>query len=681
MPFGWAVALGAANYVNKRVMESRMEDQNERSAMAEDIRMRKKADDMAAIATSQLVSSGRENEHVFIPDYTTGGIKHIPLNQYTTTKSTTPAFSPDPDIAWYNALSTKENKIDGSKHRFVQVNPALTPELLKKGQFEDGTPIVANRDYVLFENTAPTKGERAISGISNWRNKLLDSQEGLKLALAQAKNGDNRALSKIMSIGSDLVRNWQGEQRPQELVAGNAYFEANPFGESGPLSFMKEHEIFQDEEFFKPFMSAVAEQTPYEFINSLNEMGYDVPINNPVTYTLDGNAVTVALTGNWDDLKVPVAQDGTRTSSRRATEWSPEFQNTIGSWAQRSGRSQYEWMRLLNGVAEKSTAIKDGREAYDRIKLFEENVAKLGQPVDFTSGVPVYRNSWGIAVKDEFRTLLNELNLEGEDAANLVGALMPQDMYKGIRTKVYNVNKSAHYFIAPGTDLDQLRSEKGDLERNIRLATQIQNTVPAGTGFTADLKSLKEGAKSQIDQLTRLFGSNPEGVGSVFVDVFKGFFSEEELDVANIDKMQETERDALMLKMRKFAVIQLMYSFAKGMGGSGSDRLSDQDAKNALEALQVSGLLNSQAGMNLVMETLIQSMEKRRQVLGGITSPRERDVIGGLFLQNMYEGRQGFEFTDVIMDAWTTQFNANPSKFRDPKTWTPGSGAAKKPRT
>lgn len=80
MPFGWAVALGAANYVNKRVTESLMEDQNERSAMAEDIRMRKKADDMAAIATSQLVSSGRENEHVFIPDYTTGGIKHIPLN-------------------------------------------------------------------------------------------------------------------------------------------------------------------------------------------------------------------------------------------------------------------------------------------------------------------------------------------------------------------------------------------------------------------------------------------------------------------------------------------------------------------------------------------------------------------------------------------------------------------------
>jgi len=678
MPFGWAVALGAANYVNKRVMESRMEDQNERSAMAEDIRMRKKADDMAAIATSQLLGSGRENEHVFIPDYTSGGIKHIPLNQYTTTKSATPAFSPDPDLAWYNALSTKENKIDGSKHRFVQVNPALTPEFLKKGAFADGTPVVANRDYILFENTAPTKGERATTGISNWRNKLLDSQDALKLALAQAKNGDNRALSKIMSIGSDLTLQWQKDARDPTPIAGNAYFEANPFGEGGPLAFMKDNEIFQDEEFFKPFMSTVANQTANEFLNSLNELGYNVPINNPVTYTLDGNAVTVALTGNWDDLKVPVAQDGTRNTSRRATEWSPEFQSTIGSWAERSGRSQYEWMRLLNGVAENSSAIADGREAYDRIKLFEKNVAKLGQPVDFRAGYPEYRNSWGIAVKDEFRTLLNELNLEGEDAANLVGALLPEDMYKGIRTKVYNVNKSAHYFINPGLKIEDLRAEKGDLERNIRLASQVQSTTPAGTGFTADLKSLKAGATDQVRQLRQLFGANPEGIGSDFISVFEGFLKDD-LDLQEIESL---EKDALLLKMRKFAVIQLMYSFAKGMGGSGSDRLSDQDAKNALEALQVSGLLNSQAGMNLVMETLIQSMEKRRQVLGGITSPRERDVIGGLFLQNMYEGRQGFEFSDAVLSAWATQYNASPNSVKgSPSGWTPNTENAPKPRT
>ena len=253
-----------------------------------------------------------------------------------------------------------------------------------------------------------------------------------------------------MGIGSDLVVNWQKDQRPQEVAAGNAVFEANPFGETGPLAFMKDHAVFKDQDFFTPFMSTVAEQTQYEFLNSLNELGYDVPINNPVTHTLDGKAVTVKLTGSWDDLMVPV--EGSR---RGAKEWGSTFQNTLGSWANRGGRSQYEWMMLLN-----NTGAENARVAYDRLKEFEQELKALGQPVDFTSGRPVYRESWGNAVKDKFRNLLNELDLQGEDAAAVVGALMPQDMYKGMRTRAYNVTKSAHYFIDPGMKIDALREEK-----------------------------------------------------------------------------------------------------------------------------------------------------------------------------------------------------------------------------
>lgn len=658
MPFGWAVALGAANYVNRRVQEKRESEAQTLAADEAEARLRRKADDAAAYGTLELMKLGKDKEFLLIPDYSTGGTKQIALNQYTTTPTTTLAMSPDPDLAWYNALSTKENKIDGSKHRFVAINPNLTPQVLKTGKFEDGTPVVANTDYILFENVAPTKGERATSGISNWRNKILESQDGLKLALAQARDGNNTALNKIMGIGSDLVVNWQKDQRPQEVAAGNAVFEANPFGETGPLAFMKDHAIFQDKDFFTPFMSTVAEQTQYEFLNSLNELGYDVPINNPVTHTLDGKAVTVKLTGSWDDLMVPV--EGSR---RGAKEWGSEFQNTIGSWAQRGGRSNYEWMMLLN-----NTGAENGRVAYDRLKEFEAELAALGQPVDFTSGRPVYRESWGNAVKDKFRNLLNELDLKGEDAAAVVGALMPQDLYKGMRTRAYNVTKSAHYFIDPGMKIDELRAEKGDLERNVRLASQIQSTIPAGTGLTADLKSLQAGAADQLRQLGNMFGTNPEGIRGTLLDTFRGFFTDDELDPENLEKLNA---DDLQLKLRKFAVIQLMYSFAKGMGGSGSDRLSDQDAKNALEALQTSGLLNTQKGMNIVMEALMGSMERRLQVLGGLTSSNEREIIGGLFIADLHKGRAGFEFSDVIMDAWTTAHSQKLNGVTNPATTAP----------
>lgn len=660
MSFGWAVALGAANYVNRRVQENREAEAQELAADEAEARLRRKADDAAAYGTLELMKLGKDKEFLLIPDYSTGGTKQIALNQYTTTP-TTLAMSPDPDLAWYNALSTKENKIDGSKHRFVAINPNLTPQALKTGKFSDGTAVVANKDYILFENVAPTKGERATSGISNWRNKILESQDGLKAALALARDGNNTALNKIMGIGSDLVVNWQKDQRPQEVAAGNAVFEANPFGETGPLAFMKDHAVFQDQDFFTPFMSTVAEQTQYEFLNSLNELGYDIPINNPVTHTLDGKAVTVRLTGSWDDLKVPV-------EGSRRNEWGSEFQDTIGSWASRGGRSQYEWMMLLN-----NTGTASARVAYDRLKEFEAELKALGQPVDFTSGRPVYRESWGNAVKDKFRILLNELDLKGEDAAAVVGALMPQDLYKGMRTRAYNVTKSAHYFIDPGMKIDELRAEKGDLERNVRLASQIQSTIPAGTGLTADLKTLQAGAADQLRQLTEMFGANPEGVRGSLVNTFRGFFTDEELDPDNLERLNA---DDLQLKLRKFAVIQLMYSFAKGMGGSGSDRLSDQDAKNALEALQTSGLLNSQKGMNIVMEALMGSMERRLQVLGGITSSNEREIIGGLFIADLHKGRAGFEFSDVIMDAWTTAHGQKLNGVTNPAT----TKATKKPR-
>jgi len=663
MAFGFAVALGAANYVNRRIQESREAESQKLAADEAEARLRRKADDAAAHGTLELMNLGKDKDFLLLPDYSTGGTKTIALNQYAS-KTAAPTMSPDPDLAWYSALSTKENKIDGSKHRFVAINPNLTPQALKTGKFSDGTAVVANTDYILFENVAPTKGERATSGISNWRNKILESQDGLKLALAQARDGNNTALNKIMGIGSDLVVNWQKDQRPQEVAAGTAVFEANPFGETGPLAFMKDHAVFKDADFFTPFMSTVAEQTQYEFLNSLNELGYDVPINNPVTHTLDGKAVTVRLTGSWDDLMVPV--EGSRRGSK---EWGSEFQNTIGSWAQRGGRSKYEWMMLLN-----NTGTENARVAYDRLKEFEAELKALGQPVDFTSGTPVYRQSWGNAVQDKFRNLLNELDLKGDDAAAVVGALMPQDLYKGIRTRTYNVTKSAHYYINPGMKIDELRAEKGDLERNVRLASQIQSTIPAGTGAAAEIKQIRSGLVDQFRQLSGIFGTNPEGIRGTLLDVFRpkegGFLTPKDMEPESLEKGNQ---EALLLKARKFAVIQLMYSFAKGMGGSGSDRLSDQDAKNALDALQVSGLLNTRAGMNLVMEALMSSMDRRLQVLGGITSSNEREVIGGLFIQDLHAGRTGFQFNDAIMEAWTTAHSQKINGVKDPAATAPKS--------
>lgn len=673
MPFGWAVALGAANYVNKKVMENRAAEASETAAMAEDIRIRKQADDAATLATAQLMSAGRDAEFVVIPDYSTGGTKTISLNQYAT-KSATPAFSPDPNLAWYNALSTKENKIDGSRHRFVQVNPNLTPDVLKAGQFTDGTAVQAGRDYVLFENVAPTAGERETTGISNWRNTLLDSEEALQLALAQAKDGDDTALSKIMTIGSDLVSLWQKGQEPQVMTEGKTYYQAQPFDENGPLAFMKNNPAFQDEAFFIPFMQNVASQNKYEFINSLNELGYNLPINNPTSFQLgaDGKTylTTVGLTGEWDDLKVPVNQDGRRGFGSRNQEmqWSPEFVNTVGSWADRSGRSQYEWLRTLNYIAENSESINDARGAYNVIEDFEKRLAKLGQPVDVTGGTPVYRQSWGMAVKSEFKQLLGELNIKGADAAMVVGALMPVDMYKGLRTRMLSGGKGLLGSVLPGEDINQLRSELGDTRSNIKNAKLIRETTIAGTGLTADLKSLQAGAADQARQLSILLGEDPEGVGGSLLGTLKGFFDPDELDPEALAKLG---RDDLLLKLRKFATIQLMYSFAKGMGGSGSDRLSDQDAKNALEALQVSGLLNTESGMNLVMTALITGMEKREQVLSGLVSGDERQIIGGLFINNINDNNLRFSITGAIMEAWTQQYAKNPSSVsRNPASPT-----------
>ena len=103
-----------------------------------------------------------------------------------------------------------------------------------------------------------------------------------------------------------------------------------------------------------------------------------------------------------------------------------------------------------------------------------------------------------------------------------------------------------------------------------------------------------------------------------------------------------------------------MYSFAKGMGGSGSDRLSDQDAKYALEALQSSGLLNTQKGMNLIMNALIRGMSRREQVISGLVSEVERQVIGGMFLDDVYDGNSKFSIENAVMDAWASQYEVYP---------------------
>ena len=108
MAFGWAVALGAANYVNRRVQENREAEAQKTAADEADLRLRRKADSAADYGTLELMKLGKDKEFLLIPDYATGGTKQIALNQYAKTPPTELSLSPDPDLAWYNALSTKK---------------------------------------------------------------------------------------------------------------------------------------------------------------------------------------------------------------------------------------------------------------------------------------------------------------------------------------------------------------------------------------------------------------------------------------------------------------------------------------------------------------------------------------------------------------------------------------------
>jgi hypothetical protein len=66
-------------------------------------------------------------------------------------------------------------------------------------------------------------------------------------------------------------------------------------------------------------------------------------------------------------------------------------------------------------------------------------------------------------------------------------------------------------------------------------------------------------------------------------------------------------------------------------------------------------------------------MERRLQILGGITSSNEREIIGGLFIADLHKGRAGFEFSDVIMDAWTIAHGQKLNGVTNPATTAPKS--------
>lgn len=692
-----AIIMGAATALTERLKEERVIQYEGTQAQQERMRKASAVNNMWGEATVQLAKTGRNKDFMVLPDYEGGKLSITPLNQYDrSTTSTTPALSPDPDLAFLNALSTKDFKPDAATNKFVQVNPGLTADDVQRGYFinPDGTKgraVQAGLDYILFTNPDKTLTERGNAGLSNWRTKLEESPDALKLAIALAndeKAPNPTALNKIMNYGAQFAALWQKEKEPTELAAGRAYYQESPFTNNGPLTFMKDNPLFNDEKFFLPFMNTVAAQSPYEFLNSLREVGYtNIPMNNPVQLSLNGDAMTVQLTGDWADLQTRGVDGRGRPNQRGDLMWKPEFQQKLASWAARtdgvagrSSRTQFEWMNMLNNAgtvydpATDTYKPRSGRDTYNKLVELEGRIKKLGQPVDMTSGAPVYRTNWASSVQAELKRAINELGFAPTDTAAVVAALMPEDLYTGIRTKVYGDNKAAIEYISPESDLKALGNESRDLARSIGLAKEVRDTVIAGTGITAKITTLRAGARDQIRQITSMFGENPGGMLGKVLDALKLGVADGELDTGALDNI--TDKNDLLLRIRKLAVIQLMYSFAKGMGGSGSDRLSDQDAKYALEALGESGLLNTQDGLNLVMTALIDTMSRRQAIVTGLTSNSEREQIAGVFLNDMYRQDQGLNMGDIMMKAWVTMYNDESKRAMLNKN---SDGSAKSP--
>lgn len=647
-----AIVLGASQALTRRLNQEYVNYLDSQQNEAEINRNKTNSQTMYDDAVAAGLTT--ENGWAVVPNPNDGTIKIQAINQYSGTKKDDKDPLPRAQsLAYKAALGIDKSQF--ADYDFVKITPNIQPSDLERGYYmvgESRIPIKEGEDYMLFESLSSTKDERGEDNIANWVTTIRNNEDGFKKAVIAAQNGNPEALNELLSIGATRAKLWQDKQKG-DIAEGKTYFAKDPFGAQGPLHVLKDIEVFQNDIVMKKFVGLAAELSEPAFLRSLNEVGFNIPLNNPTTRTLNGEIATVMLDGEWDEY-VDQTDDGPM--------WNQKFANTIGGWAARSSRNQFEWFSILQ-------ASKDPRATFDKLNEFEAEMKKLGQPVDFTQGYPQYRSTWSNAVKPKFVTLINELsaagvNLDGGDMTSIIAAMMPEDMYKGLRMQVFSSTVSPHYYIDPGLKIEDAKETISTYQSNISLARDILKGIEAGTGLAADVTEFKYGLKDQLRQFQNMLriGESDENVAD-YMGVFRAFFTDAELDPNAIDGLK---KDALLLKQRKFFVVQLMYSFAKNMGGTGSDRLSDQDAANALKALGASGLLNTEDGMRIVMNTLISKMTKRVQILSGLASKNEREIMAGVFLRDITSGDHGMSLTSTIVQAQNEAFKARVPQVNDP---------------
>lgn len=632
--------LGAANAVNERARLARVAEVEGQQAEDEAQRLKKFADDGVAAAIASGLT--RDNGWSVFPDYKTGQAVPTFINQTKGTKKDEKA-NPNPSLAFYEALD-----IDEKTHSFIPVHPGLQASSFKTGVLEDGkTPVDHNSHYIIVPKTDATSGERAMTNVTNWEQAITLNNKHSKafdLAFTLYDNGITEdPLNQILLEGANRVGQWQVVQADTNAAAaGKTVRLQSPFGNAGPLRFMLENERFLKHDNRAPiildkFVQFVDEKSTNGLIASLNEQGYNIKGGTPVLYNVNENEFSIVDLEGFDFRGSKwVVRDRDRRGSLR---WSDEFKQVISKWSQESGKSEAEWFAILAAAENEETGSTSYQMFSDLIALQDE-LKRISKPIDYTGGSPRVQIGTVGAVKDRFRTLLNKVGNK-EDQAAIIAALLPEDIYQGVKTKVFANAPSALEFLRPGSDLAQLRTRNETAYMMAQNARSIRDESRlVGTGLKGTFDQQAVGVVGQIRQFLGDFFGDEDALEGSMARTLGDLYKELQSDAADADT--EAKLEAVILKARKFHVIQLMYTFARSMGGpsGNSDRLSDQDARYALEALSIGGLLDTPEGINLVMNMIVEKSEREIAITKGLVEPKnERTTIGAVFLEDIYGGQ------------------------------------------
>jgi len=634
--------LGAANAVNERARLARVAEVEGQQAESEAGRLKQSADD----AVQNAINSGltRENGWSVYADYQTGQAVTNFINQTKGTKKDE-KMNPNPSLAFYDALGIEEKT-----HTFIPVHPDLQASSFKTGFLADGTtPVDHNEHYIIVPKTDATSGERAMTNVTNWEQAItLDNKHSKAFELAFSLYDNNITqdpLNQILLEGANRVGQWQVQQADTNAAAaGKTVRLQSPFGNAGPLRFMLENESFLKHDNRAPvildkFVQFVDEKSTNGLIASLNEQGYNIKGGTPVLYNVNENEFSIVDLEGFDfrGSKWVVRDPNNRGSMR----WSDEFKQVISKWSQESGKSEAEWFAILAAAENRETGTTSYGMFSDLIELQNE-LKRISKPIDYTQGRPRPQIGTVGAVKDRFRTLLNKIGNK-EDQAAIIAALLPEDIYQGVKTKVFANAPSALEFLREGSDLPSLRTRNETaymMAQNARSIRDESRLVGAGLKGTFD-----EQAVGLVGQIQQFFGDifkdeEEVAVEGSMANTLNGLYKDLQQDAADADTQEKLE--AVILKARKFHVIQLMYTFARSMGApaGNSDRLSDQDARYALEALSVGGLLDTAEGINMIMRMIVEKSEHEIAITKGLLVPQnERTTIGAVFLEDIYGGQ------------------------------------------